>query len=131
MWSLLAVCLAAGPLSAAPTAATEAGKYVVTGAAYRATFRPEGTDFDLELKGADGQWHLIGVKPGAATFAYFAGGQEFGGRGVRATWNAETGGDTVRGAGRRRSAAWRGHGAELRLRRRGSADGRAADPGAG
>jgi len=95
MMPLLALCLTACPVMAAPTVSTEAGKCVVIGTNYRATFRPETMDLDLELRGTDGQWHLIGAKPGAATFAYFAGGQEFAVRGLRATWATRAEGQAV------------------------------------
>jgi hypothetical protein len=81
---------------AVPTVTTEGAQYVVSGATYRARFVPETAGFDLELKGTDGQWHLVGAKAGAADFALFANGQEFGVRGARATWAAQADGGVVR-----------------------------------
>ena len=64
---LLAVSL----VHAMPTVSQQDGRTLVTGDAYRATFRPESVGLDLEMTGPDGEWHAVANRSGAIAFAYF------------------------------------------------------------
>ncbi len=68
---------------------------VVTGGAYRATFRPGEGGFDLALKASDGGWRTIGTSGRTLAIALLHQGQEEHTDGRRAAWALRRGRDVV------------------------------------
>lgn len=92
--TLLFFSMAARALSA-PLISASNGRTMVTGAAYRLSFREGEGAFDLALKQSDGSFRVIGRAGGSLTLGFLTASGEEHLDGRRATWKIVQKGSTV------------------------------------
>jgi len=92
---LASICLLAPVSSSAvPRVGVQGGAVTVAGDGYRARFVPESAGFQLDVRGANGNWQPVAVDAAGTSLALFDG-QEHSAGARRATWAFWRAGDDV------------------------------------